>query len=175
MYSSLRPHELQPARLLCPWDFPGKNIGVGYHFLLQGTFPTQGQNSSLASAGGFFTTSITWESISKTLDSNNSGNGACVLISHVRLCNSMDCSPPGSSVHGILQARIFEWATFPSPGHLFHPVIKPSSLISPAQTDMFFTTRATWEAQSKHPNRVNRILEITSKSLLFKAYIFLSF
>ena len=115
MYSSLRPHELQPARLLCPWDFPGKNIGVGYHFLLQGTFPTQGQNSSLASAGGFFTTSITWESISKTLDSNNSGNGACVLISHVRLCNSMDCSPPGSSVHGIFQARILEWVTISFP------------------------------------------------------------
>ena len=32
---SLQPHELQPTRLLCPWDFPGKNTGVGYHFLLQ--------------------------------------------------------------------------------------------------------------------------------------------
>ena len=31
---------LQPARLLCPWDFPGKNTGVGCHFLLQGIFPT---------------------------------------------------------------------------------------------------------------------------------------
>ena len=35
-----RPHGLQPARLLCPWDFPGKNTGVGYHFLLQAIFPT---------------------------------------------------------------------------------------------------------------------------------------
>ena len=91
------------------------------------------------------------------------------------LCGPMDYSLPGSSVHGILQARILEWATFPSPGHLSHPVIKHSSLTSPALTDMFFTTSATWEAQSKHPNRVNRILEVTSKSLLFKAYIFLSF
>ena len=33
---SLRPHELQPTRLLCPWDFPGKSTGVGCHFLLQG-------------------------------------------------------------------------------------------------------------------------------------------
>ena len=33
--SSLRPHGLEPARLLCPWDFPGKNTGVGFHFLLQ--------------------------------------------------------------------------------------------------------------------------------------------
>ena len=41
---SLWPHELQPARLLCPWDSPAKNTGVGCHFLLQGIFPTQGSN-----------------------------------------------------------------------------------------------------------------------------------
>ena len=40
----LEPHRLQPARLLCPWDFPGKNIGVGCHFLLQWIFSTQGLN-----------------------------------------------------------------------------------------------------------------------------------
>ena len=38
----LWPHVLLPTRLFCPWDFPGKNIGVGYHLLLQGIFPTQG-------------------------------------------------------------------------------------------------------------------------------------
>ena len=43
----LQPHGLQPARLLCPWDFPGKNTGVGCHFLLQGIFPTQGSNLRL--------------------------------------------------------------------------------------------------------------------------------
>ena len=32
---SVRPHGLQPTRLLCPWDSPGKNTGVGCHFLLQ--------------------------------------------------------------------------------------------------------------------------------------------
>ena len=37
--SSLRPHALWPARLFCPWGFPGKNTGVGSHFLLQGIFP----------------------------------------------------------------------------------------------------------------------------------------
>ena len=42
---SLKPHGLQPARLLCPWDSPGKNNGVGCHVLLQGIFPTQGLNS----------------------------------------------------------------------------------------------------------------------------------
>ena len=43
----LRPHGLWLARLLCPWDFPGKNTGVGCHFLLQGIFPTQGSNPHL--------------------------------------------------------------------------------------------------------------------------------
>ena len=46
---SLQPYRLQPARLLCPWDFPGKNTGVGCHFLLQGIFPTQGLNPHLSS------------------------------------------------------------------------------------------------------------------------------
>ena len=46
---SLRPPVLQPARLLCPWDFSEKNIGVGCHILLQGIFPTQGWNPRLLS------------------------------------------------------------------------------------------------------------------------------
>ena len=64
---SLRPHGLQPARLVCPWDSLGKNTAVGCHALLQGIFPTQGSNPhllcllrieptslmSLALAGGF--------------------------------------------------------------------------------------------------------------------------
>ena len=41
---SLRPHGLQPARLLCPWDSPGKNTGVGCHALFQGILQTQGSN-----------------------------------------------------------------------------------------------------------------------------------
>ena len=45
--NSSQPHELQPAKLLCPWDFPGKNTGVGCHFLLQGNFLTQGVNLHL--------------------------------------------------------------------------------------------------------------------------------
>ena len=64
MHDSLRPHGLQPTRLLCPWDPPGKNTGAGCCALLQGIFPTRGSNLgllSLALAGGFFTTSATWE------------------------------------------------------------------------------------------------------------------
>ena len=47
MPNSLRSHGLQPTRLLCTWDFPGKNTGVGSHFLLQGIFLTQGSNLGL--------------------------------------------------------------------------------------------------------------------------------
>ena len=47
MSNSLWPHGLLPTRLLCPWDSPGKNTGVGCHSLLQGIFPTQGLNQHL--------------------------------------------------------------------------------------------------------------------------------
>ena len=44
---TLQPYGLQPTRLLCPWDSPGKNTEVGSHSLLQGIFPTQGSNLHL--------------------------------------------------------------------------------------------------------------------------------
>ena len=47
MPDSLRPHGLHPARLLCPWNSPGKNTGVGCQSLLQGIFPTQGSSPCL--------------------------------------------------------------------------------------------------------------------------------
>ena len=46
---SLRSHGLQPPRLLFPWDFPGKNTGMGCYFLLQGIFLTQRSNPRLLS------------------------------------------------------------------------------------------------------------------------------
>ena len=45
-----------PTRLLCPWDFPDKNTGMGCHFLLQGIFPTGVKPASPTLAGRFFTT-----------------------------------------------------------------------------------------------------------------------
>ena len=44
---SLQPYGPWPTRLLCPWDSPGENTGVGCHSLLQGIFPTQGSNPGL--------------------------------------------------------------------------------------------------------------------------------
>ena len=55
-------------------------------------------------------------------------------------------SPPGSSAHGIFQAKTLEWVPFPPPGDLPDPGIEPVSLTSPALTGGFFTIGAIWEA-----------------------------
>ena len=68
------------------------------------------------------------------------------LQSRPTLCDSMDCSLPVSSVHGIFQTRILEWVPCPLPGDLPNPEIKAASLMSPALAGGFFTTSATWEA-----------------------------
>ena len=84
MSDSVRPHRRQPTRLLCPWDSPGKDTGVGCHFLLQ---------------------CVKVKSESEVAQS-------CPTPS-----DPMDCSLPGSSVHGIFQARVLEWGaiTFSPP------------------------------------------------------------
>ena len=73
---TVRPHRRQPTRLPRPWDSPGKNTGVVYHFLLQ-CMKVKSQSE--------------------------------VVQSCPTLSDPMDCSPPGSSIHGILQARVLEW------------------------------------------------------------------
>ena len=119
---SLWPRGLQPARLLCPWDSPGKNTGVGGHALLQGIFPTQRSNPGLLHCRQTLYRlshrEVPWWVI------------VVVLVTQLclTLCDPMGCSPPGSSVHGILQARTLEWVLpFPSPGDLPDPEIEPGS------------------------------------------------
>ena len=63
------------------------------------------------------------------------------------LCDPMDCSPPGSSVRGILQARTLEWVAVPHPGDLPHPAIELESLTSPALAGGLLTSHTTWEAR----------------------------
>ena len=70
---------------------------------------------------------------------------ACLLQSCLTLC-PMDCIPPGSSVHRILQARILEWVAMPSSKGSSWPRDQTSSLMSPSLLGGFFTTSATWEA-----------------------------
>ena len=70
--------------------------------------------------------------------------GVCVCTqSHPTLCDPMGCSLPGSSVHGILQARILEWVAMSFSRDLPDPEIEPLSLASPALAGSFFT----WEAK----------------------------
>ena len=77
MSDSVRPHRRQPTRLPRPWDSPGKNTGVGCHFLLQ----------------------------CMNMKSESEVAQSCPTLS-----DPTDCSLPGSSIHGIFQARVLEWA-----------------------------------------------------------------
>ena len=74
------------------------------------------------------------------------------LQSYLTLCNCVDCSPPGSSVHGILQARILEWVAMPSSRGSSRLRIEPVCLMSPALAGGFFIMSATWEAQVSTEN-----------------------
>ena len=65
--------------------------------------------------------------------------------SYPPLCDPMDCGPPGSSVRGILQARILEWVAMPSSRGSSQPRDQIQSLVSPALAGRFFTTTAPWE------------------------------
>ena len=71
-------------------------------------------------------------------------------FNHVQLvCNPTDYSPPGSSVQGMLQARILNWVFHALlPGDLHDPGIENTSLTPLAWAGRFFTTSATWEAQN---------------------------
>ena len=73
------------------------------------------------------------------------------------LCDPLDCSPPGFSVHGILQARILEWITMPSSRDLPDPGIEPASLASSAIAGRFFSA----EPPGK-PNK-STVVKIISK------------
>ena len=89
--NSVRLHRWQPTRLPRPWDSPGKNTGVGCHFLLQ-------------------CTKVKSESE--------------VSQSYPTLSDPMDCSLPGSSVHGIFQARVLDWVAiaFSKNHHYLFPI-----------------------------------------------------
>ena len=73
---TLQPHRQQPTRLPSPWDSPGKNTGMGCHFLVQ----------------------------CMKVKSESEVAQSCPTLR-----NPMDCSLPGSSIHGIFQARVLEW------------------------------------------------------------------
>ena len=86
MSDSVRPQRQQPTRLPCPWDSPGKNTGVGCHFLLQ------------------------------CVKSESEVVQSCPTLS-----DPMDCSLPGSSVHGVFQARVLKWGAIAFSGAIIYP------------------------------------------------------
>ena len=98
--------------LLCPWDSPDKGIGVGCQFLLQGIFLTQGLNPRPLCLLYWQVGSLPLAPPGKPIKSLR----VCALVAQscLTLCDPVDYSPPSSSVHGILQARILEWVAMPS-------------------------------------------------------------
>ena len=92
--------------------------------------------------------SLIWESLlswALVFAALITGAGVCYVTSDSLQPYGL-CSPPGSSVHGILQARILEWVACPPPGDLPDPGIKPTSLMSLELAGGFFTTGTTWDA-----------------------------
>ena len=86
MSDSVRPHRQKPTRLPHPWDSPGKNTGVGCHFLLQ----------------------------CMKVKSESEVSQLCLTLG-----DPMNYSLPGSSIHGIFQARVLEWGAIAfSPHHV---------------------------------------------------------
>ena len=72
----------------------------------------------------------------------------CVhTLSHLTLCDPVDCSPPGSFVHRISQARILEWISMPSSRGSSWP--RDQTFVA-CIAGRFFTTSATWEAHSQY-------------------------
>src|SRR5574341_74013 len=95
MSDSVRPYGLQPTRLPRPWDSPGKNTGVGCHFLLQ-CMKVKSESE--------------------------------VAQSYPTLSDPMDYSLPGSSIHGIFQARVLEWGAIALSMKVFYLAPNPSFL-----------------------------------------------
>ena len=91
MSDSVRPRRQQPTRLPSPWDSPGRNTGVGCHFLLQ----------------------------CMKVKSESEVAQSCLTLS-----GPMDCSLPGSSIHGIFQARVLEWGAIAFSGNIHTTIYK---------------------------------------------------
>ena len=85
----------------------------------------------------------------------HSCSAAKSLWSCPTLCDPLDHSLPGFSAHGILQARILEWLSCPTPGDFPGPGIEPVFLMSPALAGGLLTTNTTWEA-----HLLNRLVQL---------------
>ena len=129
MSNSARPQRRQPTRLPRPWDSPGKDTGVGCHclllLLLLSRFshvrlcetPETAAHQALPSLG--FSRQEHWSGLPFLLQCMKVKSESEVAQSCLTLRDPMDCSPPGSSVYGILQARVPEWGAIAFSVHFF--------------------------------------------------------
>ena len=127
---SVRPHRRQPTRLPRPWDSPGKNTGVGCHT------PNEKKEEPQR-------------------DGQEEQTSVCVLSAKLcwTRCDPMDCRPPGSSVHGILQARIREWVA-----------ISSSGAYSPRQrSNLCFLCLLRWQVDYLLPSHLGSLLNERSE------------
>ena len=115
----MRPHRWQPIRLHRPWDSPGKNAGVGCHFLLQ----------------------------SMKVKSQSEVAQSCPTLRDL-----MDCSLPGTSLHGIFQARVLEWGAI------------AFSETYPTTSQFLFSVSSQWELKHMFTQRLKNFF--SSKDII---------
>ena len=139
MSDSVRPQRWQPTRLPHPWDSPGKNTGVGCHFLLQ----CMKVKSEVAQS--------------------------CPTPS-----DPMDCSLPGSSVHGVFQARVLEWVAIAFSTGILHQRSKIQLVaVDSMQTNTYIhtyikiNTKGVLKKKSPHHTRKELELRLLCHKELF--------
>ena len=141
LHRHVQPHRRQPTRLPCPWESPGKNTGVGCHFLLQ---------------------CIKVKSESE------------VAQSCLTLCDPMHCSLPGSSVHGIFQARVLEWGAtaFSNPPHRVMEIKTTVNKWDLIKLKSFYTAKKTINKVKRQPSDWEKVIanETTDKGFIPKIY-----
>ena len=130
MSDSVQLQRRQPTRLPRPWDSPGKNTGVGCHFLLQ----------------------------CMKVESESEVAQSCLTLS-----DPMDCSLPGSTIHGIFQARLLEWGAtaFSEVNHLV--TTNSSSIRNRIKTNLKWTllyaSAHTWDSLTQRGMYVTPTLQ----------------
>ena len=130
---SLRPHGLQPTRLLCPWNSPGKNTEMGCHFLLQRIFPTQGSNPYLLfllhwQVGFCRQSHLESPKMYVCVKMKVNVSHQCLTLVAPWTIQSMEFSRP----------EYWSGQPFPSPGDLPNLVIKPRSTTLQVDSFSFF-------------------------------------
>ena len=137
----MRPQRRQPTRLPCPWDSPGKNTGVGCHFLLQ----------------------------CMKLKSESEVAQLCPTPS-----DPMECSLPGSSIHGICRVRVLEWGAIAFSEYVLYKTTDFLLLlgISHSRTDSY---HVLYQTSCGHLSRSPYFSSVSLSSFSLDLVIFCSF